>query len=76
MTGLTNGWASTPSNPQDNSFTWMSQSFVSSDNTFGEWSTPIRITGENGKDGKDGSSIEFIYHTNNTGIAPAAPVTN
>ena len=31
----------------------------------GEWSTPVRITGENGKDGQDGKSIEFIYKVSN-----------
>lgn len=45
---------------------WMSWAVFQTDGSIqGEWSTPIRLTGENGKDGQDGKSIEFIYKTSN-----------
>lgn len=53
-------------NAANGEYTYMSQifrnaagSYVGSGN--GEWSTPIRITGANGRDGEDGSDIEYIY---------------
>ena len=43
-----------------------SRTFWSDDNlTDVEWSTPIRITGDDGKAGTDGNSIEFIYYQTN-----------
>jgi hypothetical protein len=39
----------------------MTQCFVNEDGEYGEWTTPMRITGANGKDGEDGDEIEFIY---------------
>lgn len=45
---------------------WMSWAVFQTTGTIqGEWSTPVRITGENGKDGQDGKSIEFIYKVSN-----------
>lgn len=45
---------------------WMSWAVFQTAGTIqGEWSTPVRITGENGKDGQDGKSIEFIYKVSN-----------
>lgn len=41
--------------------TFMTQCFVNEDGEYGEWTTPMRITGENGKNGEDGDEIEFIY---------------
>jgi hypothetical protein len=39
----------------------MSQCYCTSDNTYGEWSNALRITGDKGEKGEDGDSIEFIY---------------
>ena len=82
-TGLTDGWAIAPTNPDVNTgiYTWMSQSYVTpgqngASDTYGTWTTPIRITGGQGEDGADGTDIEFVYTRNNTGVAPAAPATN
>ena len=82
-TGLTDGWAIAPTNPDVNAgiYTWMSQSYVTpgqngASDTYGTWTTPIRITGGQGEDGADGTDIEFVYTRNNTGVAPAAPATN
>lgn len=45
---------------------WMSWAVFQTAGTIQrEWSTPVRITGENGKDGQDGKSIEFIYRVSN-----------
>ena len=84
-TGVTDGWSTTPSSPNVNEgiYTWMSQSYVTpgqngAQDTYGAWSTPIRITGgkgEPGDDGADGTDIEFVYTRNNTGLAPVAPAT-
>ena len=30
--------------------------------TWGAWSTPIQVNGENGENGADGPGVEFIYH--------------
>lgn len=82
-TGLTDGWAIAPTNPDVNAgiYTWMSQSYVTpgqngASDTYGTWTTPIRITGGQGEDGADGTDIEFVYTRNNTGVAPAEPATN
>lgn len=65
-TGLTNGWSDVPSNPDINNgiYTWMSQSYVTPatpNDSYGPWSTPVRITGGDGTPGTDGTDIEFIY---------------
>ena len=75
------GWAENPSSPSDGQYTWMTQTFVSGEGTYGTWTDAVRITGAKGKDGEDGedgsngTSIEFIYTRNNTGTAPSAPAT-
>ena len=41
------------------------------------WGTPIRLTGENGKNGTDGTSIEFIFKLTATSLqTPAAPTNS
>lgn len=58
------GWYTTDQNMVGT--IWMSWAVFQTTGTIqGEWSTPIRITGENGKDGQDGKSIEFIYKVSN-----------
>lgn len=58
------GWYTTDQNMVGT--IWMSWAVFQATGTIqGEWSTPVRITGENGKDGQDGKSIEFIYKVSN-----------
>lgn len=58
------GWYTTDQNMVGT--IWMSWAvFQTTGIIQGEWSTPVRITGENGKDGQDGKSIEFIYKVSN-----------
>lgn len=58
------GWYTTDQNMVGT--IWMSWAVFQTAGTIqGEWSTPVRITGENGKDGQDGKSIEFIYKVSN-----------
>lgn len=60
------GWSTTASTPTTGNYTYMSQRTISfnSSNTqiTGSWTTPIRITGDDGEAGTDGTSVEFIYH--------------
>lgn len=79
-TGLTNGWSNQPSNPDiaHGIYTWMSQSFVTPatpNDSYGPWSTPVRITGGDGIAGTDGTDIEFIYaqSEDDTPKIPAPP---
>lgn len=78
--GTTNGWSRTQQTLSETDFkngyaTWMTQCYVNDEGEYGEWSSPMRITGANGLDGEDGTIIEFIYTRNNTGILPDAPPT-
>lgn len=58
------GWYTTDQNMVGT--IWMSWAVFQTTGTIqGEWSTPVRMTGENGKDGQDGKSIEFIYRVSN-----------
>lgn len=58
------GWYTTDQNMVGT--IWMSWAvFYTTGTIQREWSTPVRITGENGKDGQDGKSIEFIYKVSN-----------
>lgn len=69
------GWSS---NDSLEGIVWMSTAdFNYEGNLIGEWSDPIRLTGENGTNGTDGSSIEFIYKlTKNDLIPPTKPDNN
>ena len=75
--GTANGWSRNPSVPNiaNNEFTFMTFSYVSGEGQYNEWSDPIRITGDNGKDGEDGNSVEFIYAQSETNTAPAITYT-
>lgn len=68
-------WSLKPPTPTSGKFVYMSQAMLNArTNTFGTWSTPIRITGLNGENGADGTDIEFIY-LRNTGEAPSKPAS-
>lgn len=68
-------WSLNPPTPTSGKFVYMSQAMLNArTNTFGTWSTPIRITGLNGENGADGTDIEFIY-LRNTGDTPSKPAS-
>lgn len=68
-------WSLKPPTPTSGKFVYMSQAMLNArTNTFGAWSTPIRITGLNGENGADGTDIEFIY-LRNTGDTPSKPAS-
>lgn len=68
-------WSLKPPTPTSGKFVYMSQAMLNArTNTFGTWSTPIRITGLNGENGADGTDIEFIY-LRNTGDTPSNPAS-
>jgi hypothetical protein len=71
-------WAISVSDPNVNAgeYTYMTSCYVNSDNEYGTWDDPIRITGGEGMTGEDGSDIEFIYTINNTGNIPNAPTAS
>lgn len=70
-----NVWSLNPPAPTSGKFVYMSQAMLNArTNTFGKWSTPIRITGLNGGNGADGTDIEFIY-LRNTGDTPSKPAS-
>ena len=70
------GWVGTDVNP--NGYVWMSTAAFSSNGTQVQaWTTPVRLTGEDGKDGADGTSIEFIYKLTVTSLTkPEKPDNN
>ena len=72
------GWSEEPTAPDfaNGEYTYMTQSFYKDTETDAVWTTPARITGDNGEAGADGDFTEFIYTRNNTGVAPSAPPTN
>lgn len=68
-------WSLKPPTQTSGKFVYMSQAMLNArTNTFGTWSTPIRITGLNGENGADGTDIEFIY-LRNTGDTPSKPAS-
>lgn len=68
------GWTGTDFSSEGD-IVWMSVGIFGADgNLKGEWSKPIRVTGEDGTDGTDGSSIEFIYKLIKTDkVVPSTP---
>ena len=68
------GWTGTDFSSEGD-IVWMSVGIFGADgNLKGEWSKPIRVTGEDGTDGIDGSSIEFIYKLTKTDkVVPSTP---
>lgn len=68
------GWTGTDFSSEGD-IVWMSVGIFGADgNLKGEWSKPIRVTGEDGIDGTDGSSIEFIYKLTKTDkVVPSTP---
>lgn len=69
-------WEMFPPERANNSvYTWMSQATVYSDKTLSGWTSPIRLTGDDGQDGVDGLSLEFIYQVTTEPTAPTPPTS-
>lgn len=67
-------WFTYPPERSNNSiYTWMTQAVVYADKTMSGWTSPIRITGDDGQDGVDGLSLEFIYSVTTEYKAPTQP---
>lgn len=51
---------------------WMSSGIFKADTgeLIDEWTTPVRITGQDGSNGTDGTSIEFIFKLTETSLEP------
>lgn len=51
---------------------WMSSGIFRADTgeLIDEWSTPVRVTGQDGSNGTDGTSIEFIFKLTKTPLEP------
>lgn len=60
------GWAINPPTRNDGYVLWMSQCTIDGNGVFGNWSAPVRISGDKGDAGEDGTDIEFIYKRSNT----------
>lgn len=66
------GWVDAPSG---SGIWWMSKALINGKTGLaGEWSDPIKVTGEDGEPGEDGSWIDFKYAKNNSAIS--APYIN
>ena len=62
LTGVTPTYWSTDNNSSNGKYTWLSTGTFDADGRqVGEWSKPVRITGEDGIDGTDGENREYIY---------------
>lgn len=67
-------WYTYPPERLNNSiYTWMTQAVVYADKTMSGWTSPIRITGDDGQNGVDGLSLEFIYSITTEYKAPTQP---
>lgn len=76
--GTPEGWADAP--PAGTDPLWMSKATkTSSDTLIGTWSTPVRLTGDDGQDGQpgrdgvDGSNTALVYIYRRGTTAPARP---
>ena len=60
---MTAGWSGTATTPNfaNGEYTYMTQAFFADGDTQAVWTTPIRMTGDNGQNGEDGKYTEFIY---------------
>lgn len=69
------GWSkSAPDRPGDGYYLWMSTGNQISANAVDAWSTPVRISGDQGTAGEDAADMEWIYYlsaSDSYGTAPA-----
>ena len=68
-----NYWKDTNDDIEENQVTWMSTGVFDHTGENAYWSSPVRITGSNGKNGEDGTLIEFIYALTTPGKQPDYP---
>ena len=68
-----NYWKDTNDDIEENQVTWMSTGVFDHTGENAYWSSPVRITGSNGKNGEDGTLIEFIYALTTYGKQPDYP---
>lgn len=73
-------WSDEPPTLGNGEYLWMSQCEINADNTLkGQWSDPVRISGEDGKDGTNGSDgtpgnyTEFRFAKNGSTSTPPTP---
>ena len=72
--GSGSGWTEYSVNRGPNQHVWMTQVFIDSDGNYGQYITPICITGEDGSSaGTDQSNREFIYRQGVKGQAFERP---
>ena len=70
-------WKDTNDDIEENKITWMCTGVFNHTGENAYWSSPVRITGSNGKNGEDGAWIEFIYTLTTYGKQPDYPsITN
>ena len=59
-------WSDTaPARPNDGWYLWMTQNTRDGSGNIGQWSDPVRISGDNGSAGEDSKEREWIYRCNN-----------
>ena len=68
-----NYWKDTNDDIEENQVTWMSTGVFNHTGENAYWSSPVRITGKDGKNGEDGTLIEFIYALTTPGKQPDYP---
>ena len=60
------GWTTSATTPLEGEYTWMAQRTISfttaNDPIHNDWTSPVRISGNDGELGIDGDGVEFIYH--------------
>ena len=66
-------WKDTNEDAEENQITWMCTGVFDHTGENAYWSSPVRITGSNGKNGEDGTLIEFIYALTTYGKQPDYP---
>ena len=66
-------WKDTNEDAEENQITWMCTGVFDHTGENAYWSSPVRITGSNGKNGEDGTLIEFIYALTTYGKQPEYP---
>ena len=66
-------WKDTNDDIEENKITWMCTGVFNHTGENAYWSSPVRITGKDGKSGEDGTFIEFIYALTTYGKQPDYP---
>lgn len=67
-------WITDAKNPNKGQYTWMTFAYLSND-VYGSWTTPVRITGKDGEAGTDSTDKEQIYKTTAEEEVPSKPAS-